>query len=168
MGLTKLSAFLPVAKSMLDLGPTWLDRYVRAVLGEALSNGLEAGIINGTGKDMPIGMNRQVGTGVVVTDGVYPLKDTVAVTKLDPVSYGTLLSGMAVGPNNKTRIVREVILVVNPVDYLQKVMPATTIRGADGTYVNNVLPFPTRIIESTQVDVGKAIIGLGKRYFSGS
>ena len=32
MSLHKLSAFLPVAKAMLDLGPVWLDRYVRAVL----------------------------------------------------------------------------------------------------------------------------------------
>ncbi|MCO1599759.1 phage major capsid protein [Desulfosporosinus nitroreducens] len=167
MAFNKLSAFLPVAKAMLDLGPTWLDRYNRVILGEALSNGLEAGIIDGTGKEMPIGMNRQVGTGVVVTDGVYPLKNTVPVTALDPVSYGTLISGMAVGPNGKTRIVREVIMVVNPVDYLQKIMPATTIRGADGTYVNNVLPFPTRIIQSTQLAVGKAIIGLANSYFMG-
>lgn len=63
MTLNKLSAFLPVAKAMLDLGPVWLDRYVRAVLQEALSLGLEEAIINGTGKDMPIGMNRQVGDG---------------------------------------------------------------------------------------------------------
>ncbi len=167
MSFNKLSAFLPVAKAMLDLGPTWLDRYNRVILGEALSNGLEAGIIDGTGKEMPIGMNRQVGTGVVVTDGVYPLKNTVPLTALDAVSYGSLLSGMAVGPNGKTRIVREVIMIVNPVDYLQKIMPATTIRGADGTYVNNVLPFPTRIIQSTQLAVGKAIIGLANRYFMG-
>lgn len=167
MSFHKLSAFLPVAKSMLDLGPTWLDRYVRAILGEALANGLEEGIINGTGKDMPIGMNRQVGEGVTVTDGVYPLKDTVAVTSLDPVSYGQLISGMAVGPNGKTRVVRSVIMIVNPVDYLQKVMPATTIRGADGAYVNNVLPFPTTIIQSTQIAQGKAIFGLGNRYFMG-
>ncbi|AKL96629.1 phage major capsid protein, HK97 family [Clostridium aceticum] len=167
MGLHKLSAFLPVSKSMLDLGPAWLDRYVRIILGEAIANGLEEGIINGTGKNMPIGMNRQVGEGVTVTDGVYPLKETVEVNSLDPVSYGQLLSGMAVGPNEKSRVVRRVIMIVNPVDYLQKVMPATTIRAADGTYVNNVLPFPTDVIQSTQIDQGKAIIGLAKRYFMG-
>lgn len=167
MGLNKLSAFLPVAKSMLDLGPVWLDRYVRAILGEAISNGLEEGIINGTGKDMPIGMNRQVGEGVTVTDGVYPLKATVAVTSLDPVTYGNLISGIAVGPNGKSRVVNEVVLIVNPVDYLQKIMPATTIRSADGKYVNDVFPFPTKPIQSTQVPVGKAIIGLAKKYFMG-
>jgi HK97 family phage major capsid protein len=165
--LYKLSAFLPVAKSMLDLGPAWLDRYVRTILGEALANGLEEGIVNGTGSSMPIGMNRQVGDGVTVTDGVYPLKETTAVTSLDAETYGTLISGMAVGPNSKTRVVNSVILVVNPVDYLQKVMPATTVRGADGSYVNNVFPFPTTVIQSTQIDSGKAIFGLAKRYFMG-
>lgn len=167
MTLHKLSAFLPVAKSMLDLGPAWMDRYVRAILGEALANGLEEAIINGTGKDMPIGMNRQVGTGVVVTDGVYPLKNTVVVNSLDPVAYGNLLGTMAVDPNGKTRVINNVLLIVNPVDYFKKVMPATTIRSADGTYVNNVLPYPTTIIQSTQVPIGKAILGLGNKYFMG-
>lgn len=167
MSMNKLSAFLPVAKSMLDLGPVWMDRYVRALLGEAIANGLEEGIINGTGNKMPIGMNRQVGDGVTVTGGVYPLKDMVVVTSLDPVTYGQLISGMATSPNGKTRTVKQVVMIVNPVDYLQKVMPATTIRSADGTYVNNVLPFPTTIIQSTQIPQGKAIFGLAKRYFMG-
>jgi HK97 family phage major capsid protein len=48
-GQTKLSAFVPVCKAMLDLGPAWLDRYVRTILYEALANGLEDGIINGRG-----------------------------------------------------------------------------------------------------------------------
>lgn len=48
-GQNKLTAFIPVAKSMLDLGPEWLDRYVRTILFEAIANGLEDGIINGKG-----------------------------------------------------------------------------------------------------------------------
>lgn len=167
MTLNKLSAFLPVAKAMLDLGPVWLDRYVRAVLQEALSLGLEEAIINGTGKDMPIGMNRQVGDGVTVTAGVYPEKTPVAVTSLDPVAYGTLLAGMAMTPNGHARTIERVLMVVNPNDYLTKIMPATTVRATDGTYVNNVLPFPTTIIQSVQVPANRAIIGLGDRYFMG-
>lgn len=167
MSLNKLSAFLPVAKAMLDLGPVWLDRYVRAVLQEALSLGLEEAVINGTGKDMPIGMNRQVGDGVTVTGGVYPEKATVALTALDPVAYGALLSGMAKTPNGHARTVTGVIMVVNPNDYLTKIMPATTVRSADGTYVSNVFPFPTTVIQSVQVPENRALIGLGKRYFMG-
>lgn len=167
MQLNKLSAFLPVAKDMLDLGPVWLDRYVRVVLAEALALGLEEAIINGTGKNQPIGMVRQVGDGVTVTDGVYPEKTPVAVTDLSPAAYGELIAGMAKAPNGKSRTVDEVIMLVNPVDYLKKIMPATTIRGSDGTYISNILPFPTRIIQSIQVKENRAVIGLAKRYFMG-
>lgn len=167
MTLHKLSAFLPIAKSMLDLGPAWLDRYVRSILGEAIALGLEEGIINGSGKEQPIGMNRQVGVGVVVTGGVYPVKDTVTLNSLDPVAYGAIIAPMSKSANGKDRIVKEVILIVNPTDYLTKVMPATTVRGTDGTYRNDVFPFPTKVIQSVQVPAGKAIMGLGKKYFMG-
>lgn len=167
MNLDKLSAFIPVAKAMLDLGPQWLERYVRTLLAEALSFGLEEAIVNGTGKNQPIGMNRQVGEGVTVTDGVYPEKATVKVTAFDPVTYGTLLSGMSKAPNGKNRMVTSVLLVVNPVDYLTKVMPATTIRATNGSYVNDVFPFPTKVVQSASVPVGKAIMGLANRYFMG-
>ena len=167
MTLMKLSAFLPVAKSMLDLGPAWLDRYVRAILSEAIAFGLEAAIINGTGLNMQIGMNRQVQEGVVVTGGVYPLKTTVAVTKLDPTSYGTLLATMAIDAKGNPRVVNSVIMIVNPQDYLLRVVPATTVKDANGQYVNNVFAFPTTVIQSTEIPAGKAIFGLANRYFMG-
>ena len=167
LGQKKLSAWMPVANSMLDLGPAWLDRYVRIVLAEALAFGLEEAILNGTGKDEPIGMTRQVGTGVTVTDGVYPVKTATEVTAFDPVSYGTLLSALAKTEKGNPRIVSNVILVVNPTDYLTKVMPATTILRPDGTYANDVLPFPTQIIQSVQMAEGKAVIGIASKYFMG-
>lgn len=167
MGLEKLSAFLPVAKSMLDLGPAWLDRYTRDILSEALANGLEHGIIVGTGKDMPIGMNRKVGEGVTVTGGVYPEKEAVTVLGLDPVTYGNLLSQLATGPKDKVRKVENLIMVINPVDYFKKIMPATTTRTPEGRYVNDIVPYPTRFIQSAQMPQGKAVLGLGKRYFMG-
>lgn len=165
--LNKLSAFLPVAKSMLDLGPTWLDRFVRAVLFESIANGLEEAIITGTGKDMPIGMDRQVQDDVVVTGGVYPKKTAVALTSFDPAAYGTLISGMAKDNNDKVRTISKVLLLVNPIDYLKKVMPATTVRNTDGKYVNDIFPFPTEVIQSIYVAENSAVIGLPKRYFMG-
>ncbi len=167
MSLDKLSAFLPVCKAMLDLGPAWLDRYVRDILQEALYNGLENGIIAGTGKNQPIGMIKQVGEEVQVTGGVYPDKEAIKVTSLDPVTYGTLLATMAKTPKGKPRKVDGVIMVVNPGDYFTKIMPATTFMTPQGTYVNNVLPYPTTVIQSTQMPAGKAVIGMGKRYFMG-
>jgi len=167
LGLKKLSAFLPVCKAMLDLGPAWLDTYVRTILSEAISNGLELGIIAGTGKDQPIGMMKQVGEGVVVIDGVYPDKTATPILSFDPVSYGAILAGLATTPTGKVRPVQNVILVVNPVDYFTKVFPGTTIMSPTGTFVNNVLPYPTTVIQSIQVPTGKAIIGLSKKYFMG-
>lgn len=167
MSQRKLSAFLPIAKSMLDLGPVWMDKYIRTVLTEALALGLEEGIVNGTGKDMPIGMNRQVGENVTVTGGIHPEKDTIVITELTPETYAAFLGTLSVGPNGKNRTITEVLVVVNPVDYLTKIFPATTVRGTDGTYKKDVFPFPTKVIQSVAVPTGKAIIGLGKKYFMG-
>ena len=165
-GLLKLSAFMPVCKAMLDLGPEWLDDFVRQVLYEAYANGLEAGIVAGDGNGKPIGMNRQVGDNVTVTGGVYPVKAPVSVTDLSPTTIGNLLALIAVDPNGKARNVRDVILVVNPVDYFQRIMPATTMMTPNGTYVNDVLPYPMSVIQSPAVEQGQAIIGLGYKYFA--
>lgn len=167
MGLNKLSAFLPVCKAMLDLGPAWLDRYVRDILQEALYNGLEDAIIAGDGDKKPIGMMKQVGEGVVVTSGKYPDKEAVKVNSFDAVTYGGLLAKLAKTPKGKPRKVDGVILVVNPVDYFTKVMPGTTLMTPQGSYVNNVLPYPTKIIQSTRVPENKAVLGIGKKYFMG-
>lgn len=164
--LFKLSAFLPVCKAMLDLGPEWLDRYVREILYEAIANGWEAAIVSGDGNNKPIGMNRQVGEGVSVTGGVYPEKEKVAITDLYPETIGDLLARLAVTPGGKYRQVNNVIMVVNPVDYFRKFMPSTTVAATDGSYKNDVMPYPVKLIPSPSVPEGEARFGLGKRYFA--
>lgn len=166
MVMFSLTAFMPVAKSMLDLGPTWLDSYVRQVLQDALYVGLEEGIVCGTGVKMPIGMMKDLNASR--TDGApYPNKTAIKVTAFTPEVYGGLIGQMAVSRNNRPRAVGEVIMVVNPVDYWQKVMPATTIQRPDGTFANNVLPYPTDVIQSEEVPGGKAVMGIAKQYFCG-
>lgn len=168
MDLLKLSAFLPVCKDMLELGPEWLDNYVRQVLYEALANGLEYGIVAGTGNDEPIGMIRQVGENVTVTGGVYPEKESIRVEDFSPETMGALLALLAVDPNGKPRRLRDLVLVVNPQDYYSKIMPATTIMAPDGTFRNDVLPYPVRIIPSEGIEsTGKAVLGIGYKYFAG-
>lgn len=164
--LSKLSAFMPICKAMLDLGPRWLDRYIREVLYEALANGMESGIATGDGKDKPIGMNRQVGSGVSVTDGVYPEKDKIAVTAFDATTIGTLVGQLAVDENGRSRPVRDLILLVNPKDYYTKIMPATTLMAPDGTYRNDVMPYPMSILQVAAIPEGAAIFGVSSRYFA--
>lgn len=169
--LCKLTAFMPISKDMLAVGPEWIDAYVRATLSEAIAHALEKAIVTGTGKDEPIGMDRDVSDDVSVSGGVYPKKAAKKITDLSPKTYGELLSILATDPvdstGKKTRTVDSVVLIVNPKDYFTKVMPATTVQATDGSYKNNVFPFPTTAIQSSGVDEGSAIIGLPKKYFMG-
>lgn len=160
----KLTAFIPVSNAMLDLGPAWLDRYVRTLLAEAIAVGLETAIVDGDGKNKPLGMTRQLSGAV---DGVYPIKNAEAITALDPETYGNILNTLSQAPNNKRRAINSVLLIVNPADYFTKVFPATTPRTTDGGFKNDVFPFPTTVIQSTAVPAGYAVMGLGDRYFMG-
>ena len=165
--LNKLSAFLPVCKAMLDLGPQWLDRYVREVLYEAFANGLEEGIIDGTGKEQPIGMMRQVGDSVTVTGGVYPEKTAVKITKFDNIQLGKIAATLAINEKGQARQVSGLILIVNPSDYYTRVLPATQYAAPGGGYVS-ALPFAVDIVQSAAVPVGKAVFGMARLYFMGS
>lgn len=166
VGLLKLSAFVPVCNAMLDLGPAWLDAYVRRILGEAIAYGMEIGIVSGDGNGSPIGMTRQVGPGVTVTGGVYPEKAAVSVSDFAPATVGNLISLLATDEAGKPRNVTGLILVANPIDYFQRVMPATTVMAPDGTYRNDVLPYPMQVIQSVGLPQGKAVLGIGTRYFA--
>lgn len=163
----KLSAFFSISNDILELGPEWVDVYIRATLTEAYAVGLEAGVVDGTGKDQPIGMTRNVADDVVVVGGVYPRKEAIEVTQLDPATVGELLATLATAPNGKTRTVGRPILVVNPADYYSIVFPATTIRTVEGGYANNVLPIPVDIVQSTAVPSKHAIFGIARRYLMG-
>ena len=162
VNLYKLSAFLPICKAHLDLGPAWLDSFIRRFIVEALSLGLEAGIVTGTGKDQPIGMNRDLEGAV--KEGVYPEKAAIAIKDLSPATMGALAAELT---NEGKRAVTKLLMVVNPIDYLTKIFPATTVLNANGTYVNNVLPFPTDVVQCAEVATGKAIVGLASKYFMG-
>ena len=170
MNLTqcKLTAYMVISKDFLKLGPAWLDRYVRAILSEANGLALEMAVVDGDGQNSPIGMSRDLSKGNT-NAGVttYSRKTATKVTVLDPATYGGILAKLTKTPSGRQRKVREVIMVVNPEDYLTKVMPATTIMTPQGTYVSDVLPFPTRVIQSVGVEAGHAVVGLAKRYFLG-
>lgn len=166
VGLYKLSAFIPVCKAQLDLGPEWLDRYIRAILAEALANGLEDGIVMGDGNDKPIGMIRDVSESASVVGGAYPEKAKIKVSDFEPTTMGKLVALLAVTPNGKDRNPDDLILLVNPQDYYEKVMPATTIRTPDGTYRNNILPYPATIIPVSALPRGQAVFGVGRLYFA--
>lgn len=161
----KLSAFIPICKAMLEIGPVWIDRYVRTILLEAISNGLEKAIIIGTGVDEPVGMTKDP-NGVFHPVNGYPDLVAVPMNEITPETYGGILAALAVGPNGLYRSVSEVLFICNPVDYYTKVMPAVMYRLPDGTWASR-FPFPTKVIQSVYVPANKAVVGIGRRYFFG-
>lgn len=162
--MAQLTAFIPVPRYLLDLGPTWIDRYVREILAESIAVGLETAIVAGDGDKKPIGMTMKL-TGAI--DSQHTEKTPVAITDLSPATYGTILDTLSTTEKKKRRPVNRVVLIVNPKDYFTKVFPASTVRSADGTYATNVFPFPTTVIQSTAVTEGKAVMGLPEKYFMG-
>lgn len=161
----KLSAFCFIELGMLDLGPVFLDGYIRAVLSEAIYNGLEAGAVSGSGVDEPIGMDRDIHKGVTIsTETGYPKKTAVKVTDFTPTTYGSLLGMLAKTEEGSQRKFAQVQLICNQNDYLTKIMPATTVMTDDGTYVNDRFPFSTEVIISNEMVDGEALIGLLGEY----
>lgn len=167
LGQNKLTAFALIPLDMLDMGATFIDKYIRALLAEGLATALEDGIINGDGNGKPIGLTRDIHEGVTVTGGAYPIKESVALDSFTPEDYGAVLATLAKTEQGNPRTFNQVQLIVNPVDYLTKIMPATTLLNANGAYVANVFPFPTEVIQSTSVAQGKAVLAVLPEYFMG-
>lgn len=167
LGQFKLSAWMAISIDMLELGANWLDVYIRTCLSEAQALGFEYAIVTGTGDNMPIGMDRYVADDAVRTGNVWPQKQKIVVTDFGRKSYGALVAQLAKNAQNKPRKVTGLIMVVNPFDYFSIVMPATTLMTPNGGFVNDVLPVPTKIIQSVAVTQGEAILGIGKRYLLG-
>ncbi len=163
MRLQKLSAYIPVCKSMLDLGPAWLDRYVRELLYESLAGALEEAIVSGDGNTKPIGMIKDLKGAVV--EGKYPDKKAVKLPDFEPKSLGKYI--MSPLTKEGTRLVNDVALIVNPVDYWEKVFGTLAIRNALGEYILDQTAIGARIVQSTAVPKGKMIAGLTKDYFMG-
>ncbi|HFJ9375123.1 TPA: phage major capsid protein [Bacillus nitratireducens] len=161
--LYKLSAYVPICNAMLDLGPIWLDRYVREILAESMAIALEEAIVKGTGKDQPIGMMKDL--KAAVTNGVYSDKTAIPLTDLTPTSLGEKV--MAPLTNGGRRAVSNALIIVNPLDYWEKIFPSTTFLTQNGVYVSGVLPIPATVEQSLAVPKGKMVAGIASDYFMG-
>ena len=92
----KLSAYAVIEKDMLDLGPVFLDNYIRTFLKEALATALENAIASGSGHNQPIGLDRDIHQGVSVNSSTgYPQKTAVELTSFMPKEYGAVLAQLA-------------------------------------------------------------------------
>lgn len=172
----KLSAFVSIPNDMLDLGPTFIDAYVRTIMKDAIACGIEKALVSGNGLNCPVGLDRDIHKGVSFSTSTgYPQKAAIKVTDFSPKTYGDLISKMAKTEEytdddskkhgGRTRKFGSVLFICNQIDYLTKVMPATTLLNVNGVYVKDVFPFPTEVVVSNEVATGKAIVCLPDQYF---
>lgn len=169
IGQFKLSAYLPVCKAFIDLNsPEWLIAYVTTVLSESIAIALEKAIIDGTGKEQPIGMRRSLTSQTNNEQNVLPATE---IADFSPASLGTLM-GMLTNPTIDTAnsIVLErsvnpsdVAIIMNPTTYWTKFYSEYTVQNANGQFVSG-LALPFQIKQSSAVPEGEFIIGLPKDY----
>lgn len=162
---SKLSAYAVIENDMLDLGPTFLDGYIRECLAEALAAGLVYGIVDGTGKNEPVGLTRDIHEGVEFNSSTgYPRKTAEKVVDFTPANYGPLVAKMAINEAGKPKSFAKVALICNLVDYLTKIMPATTVLTSGGTYARDLFPFPTDVYVDNILDTGEAVLFIPGEY----
>ena len=157
---SRLSGFVPVCKGMLDLGPDWLANYVITFIQEIMSASLELAIVQGTGKEQPIGMIKKLSGA---TDSVYPDKDKVTLADFKPKSLAGIRAGLAKAKTDTGNVV----IVVNPLTYWEKVFPNLAYQTVNGTWVLDKLPTGEEIIKTYACPENVLIFGDLQNYFLG-
>jgi hypothetical protein len=171
IGQLKLTAFAAIPSDMTDLGPVWMERYVRTLLVESYSVGLEFGFVNGGGASVqqPVGLMKNVdsGTGAVTT------KTSSGTLTFEPSDKGEIVAGELYGvvsslstdaDGESLKVLNKVVMVVNPVDLIA-VQARNTIQTANGQWVM-ALPYNIQVVESEEVPVGKALFFVKGRYLA--
>lgn len=169
IGQLKLTAFAAIPNDMLDLGPEWVERYVRTLLIESYSVGLEYGFINGTGVNQPIGLMKDFNS---TTNAVTDKKSSGTLT-FAPSEHGEVIAGelyevvkaLSVDGKGKSRkVLNKIVMVVNPVDSIG-VQARNTIQTSTGQWVM-ALPYNIQTVESEEVPVGKALFFVKGQYLA--
>lgn len=171
IGQLKLTAFAVIPKDMLELGPEWVERYVRTLLVESYSVGLEYGLVNGRGpaQNEPIGLMKNVDpdTGAV-TDKTSSGTLTFAPSEKGEIVAGELhdvIKALSTDASGKARkVLNKVVMLVNPVDAIS-VQARNTIQTANGQWVT-ALPYNIQVVESEEIPNNKALFFVKGEYLA--
>lgn len=171
IGQLKLTAFAAIPNDMLELGPVWVERFVRTVLIESYTVGLEFGFVNGGGAvvSQPVGLMKNVDP----TTGAITTKESSGTLTFAPSQYGETVAGelygvvKALSTNAKgkaRKVLNKIVMVVNPIDAIG-VQARNTIQTANGQWVM-ALPYNIQVVESEEVPVGKAVFFVKGEYLA--
>ena len=158
MEVNKLTVYLVIPKAIRDLALPFVDKYFTAILKEALNDGLEFGYLQGTGKDMPIGIYKQIGT--TNQDGTHKDKDVNNLTAFTPKALAPAKKYLS---KNGKRTFDRLVLVCHPNDKADYVDPA--IYDREGRLVSSYKNLTVK--ESANNPEGKAALVIPKKYVMG-
>lgn len=170
IGQLKLTAFAVIPNDMLELGPVWIERYVRTLLVESYSTGLEYGFVNGRGaaQDEPVGLMKDVADNGAVTD-----KASSGTLTFKPSERGEIVAGElynvvnALSTNAKgqqRKVAGKIVMVVNPMDAIA-VQFRNTIQTVNGQWVTS-LPYNIQVVESEEIPSKKALFFVKGEYLA--
>ncbi|MFB4471820.1 phage major capsid protein [Oceanobacillus caeni] len=166
----KLTAFIPIHNDMLQLGPVWIERYVRTMIVEAMTVGLEKGFVAGNGQSQPIGLlyEKQENGAVVEKASAGTLTFEPGKTTINELK-GVVekLSIRPVGKDGEEKVRNvsgKVVMVTNPFDTFG-IRANATVQNDSGVYVTN-LPFNPIQTESVFVPKGKVLFFVQGEYIA--
>lgn len=166
----KLTAFIPIHNDMLKLGPVWIERYVRTMIVEAMTVGLERGFVTGNGQGQPIGLlyEKQENGAVVEKASTGTLTFEPGRKTIDELK-GVVekLSIRPVGKDDTEKVRNvsgKVVMVTNPFDTFG-IRANATVQNSNGAYVTN-LPFNPIQTESIFVPKGKVLFFVKGEYIA--
>lgn len=160
--VNKLSCYIPYCKSLLELGPTWQDAYLREYIKLGLKYSLIEAFCSGNGSKKPWGAaydyNIDTDTGT--------LKTPVAITSLTRGAFKNIFKEMSVNPMGNHRSLNGLTMYVDSETYYNYIYANEVyydLNGAEHSRLER-LGIKLRICE-TGLQAGQALIGLPKRYF---
>lgn len=164
----KLTAFVVVPNDLIEMGPNWVERFVRTQIDEAFSYALVLAFVDGDGNEKPIGLRKNVSEGVTVTGGVYPDKPktgtlTFASAETTIKEITGVMNKLSVKENGKRITVDgKVIFICNPAQ-AWALKAQYTIQNANGAFIT-ALPFGVRVVEAEGVPENEVIAFVKGRY----
>lgn len=161
--VNKLTAYLVIPKSVRELALEYVDKYFRAILAEAMQDGLVTGYLTGDGKTGPVGIFKQI--NATNTDGT--AKDKTVVTNITTLSPKGLSEVRKTLTNGGKRAVSKLYLICNPSDEAEYVDPCMFGESPIGGYIQRTF-MPIEKISDANVPLGKAAFTIENAYIMGT
>lgn len=128
----KLTVYMVIPKAISDLALPFVDKYFRAILAEAMQDGLVEGYLNGNGKTGPVGITKKLET-FTSTGAAQDKTKLNTIKKFSPKGLKEVRKTLS---NKGKRRVTELHLICNPLDEAEYVDPCLYGEALTGGYRN--------------------------------